>query len=121
MVEEQQPSRTAPIQLSDANADSTTPAAPEQPIVAVEKPAQSIEASQPGPEDTATTSEPKFELNPEFRIDPILSGDESGSIIAMAFDEFGNLIFSEEGGTLKVADLSIPFGQKRVTTACAAN
>ncbi len=118
-VDEEQRTRTAPIQLADANATSTTPPASDQPILMAEKPSPKTEESQPGPVDTATNAEPKFEINPEFRIDPVLSGDESGSIIAMAFDEFGNLIFSQEGGTLKVADLSIPYGQKRVSTVCA--
>ncbi len=73
---------------------------------------------QPGPDVAAKPAEPRFELGDEFEIDPVLGSDECGSIIAMAFDEWGYLIFSQEGGHLKIADLSIPYGEQRVATLC---
>jgi putative heme-binding domain-containing protein len=110
-------------QISDAvpaSSESKPEAAPSSKnvLVSTKSPQDQRSSPQPGPEDEAGASEPRFEIGKEFRIDPVLASDECGSIIAIAFDEWGYLIVSQEGGHLKIADLSIPFGEPRVATLC---
>ena len=47
----------------------------------------------------------RFQLPEKFSVDKVL-GSQAGSIIAMEFNEFGKLIISEEGGPLKLVDLT---------------
>ena len=58
----------------------------------------------------------RFKLDPEFRIQQMMSDEETGSVIAMAFDEFNRLIFSKEGGPLMIADMES--ADYRVRTLC---
>ncbi|MEZ6095755.1 MAG: hypothetical protein R3C03_16250 [Pirellulaceae bacterium] len=78
---------------------------------------QASDTNEPGPESTDSVV-PVFQTQDEFQVDAVMSGEETGSILAMTFDEFGHLIFSQEGGNLLIADLSIPFGETRVATLC---
>lgn len=42
----------------------------------------------------------RFRINQEFVVDEILNSDQVGSLINMAFNEFGHIIASQEGGPL---------------------
>ena len=46
----------------------------------------------------------RFEIDSEFSVEAVLSADETGSLIAMEFNEFGKLLLSREGGPLLIAD-----------------
>ena len=64
-------------------------------------------------------SKPKYTLPPKFTVEKVVSQKEAGSIIAMAFNEFGKLLVSEEGGPLKVIDLNQRPGKpERVKVLC---
>ncbi|MCA9264322.1 MAG: HEAT repeat domain-containing protein, partial [Planctomycetales bacterium] len=43
---------------------------------------------------------PSFSVAPGFHIEHVVGGTESGSLIAMAFNEFGQILASSEGGSL---------------------
>ncbi len=42
----------------------------------------------------------RFRIGREFKVDRVVSAEETGSLIAMSFDEFGNIVASREGGPL---------------------
>ncbi|MEZ6136201.1 MAG: HEAT repeat domain-containing protein [Pirellulaceae bacterium] len=42
----------------------------------------------------------RFQINPEFFVDEILDGEATGSLVNMAFNEFGHIIAAQEGGPL---------------------
>ena len=46
----------------------------------------------------------RFEIDSEFSVEVVLSDEETGSLIAMEFDEFGKMLLSREGGPLLIAD-----------------
>ena len=48
----------------------------------------------------------------DFSVTEVLSGDVTGSVIAMEFNEFGKLLLSREGGPLLIADLNAAQGDK---------
>ena len=61
----------------------------------------------------------RFRVSPEFRIEGVTSSDETGSLIAMAFDEFGNIIASrEQGPLLLIRDMDRDGITETVTTYC---
>ncbi|MFT7630843.1 MAG: glucose/arabinose dehydrogenase, partial [Mariniblastus sp.] len=63
--------------------------------------------------------ERKFEIDPEFTVQQVLGGDETGSLIAMEFNEFGKLLLSREGGPLLIADPTRQVGDPlRVRVYC---
>jgi putative heme-binding domain-containing protein len=67
----------------------------------------------------ATEEDPRFSIDPEFRIDEILSPDETGSLIALEFNEFGRLLLSREGGPLMIADINKRVGDPdRIRVYC---
>ena len=70
------------------------------------------------PAKPATKQEAKsrFKLDPEFRIQQIMSDEQTGSVIAMAFDEFNRLVFSQEGGPLMIAEMDL--SGNRIHTIC---
>ncbi len=45
----------------------------------------------------------RFRISREFRVDRLLDDPQTGSVIAIAFNEFGQLILSQEGGPLLIA------------------
>lgn len=49
---------------------------------------------------TAPKEEPRFQIMPGFAIQEVISAEKTGSLIAMAFNEFGNVVASQEGGPL---------------------
>jgi len=46
-----------------------------------------------------------IDANPEFSVTTVLSTQQAGSVIAMEFNEYGQLLMSREGGPLMIADL----------------
>jgi putative membrane-bound dehydrogenase-like protein len=42
----------------------------------------------------------RFDISPEFEVQQLLSSDQVGSLIACAFNEFGSMLCSKEGGPL---------------------
>jgi putative heme-binding domain-containing protein len=42
----------------------------------------------------------RFRVSPEFSVDEILGNEVTGSLICMAFNEFGHMVASQEGGPL---------------------
>ena len=59
----------------------------------------------------------RFAIDPEFRIDQILTDEEVGSVVAMEYNEFGKIYLSQEGGPLLIADPSLqPGDPNRVRT-----
>ena len=61
----------------------------------------------------------RFTIDPEFQIDQILTDEETGSIIAMEYDELGRILLSQENGGLLIADPSLqPGDPNRVRVFC---
>jgi putative heme-binding domain-containing protein len=48
----------------------------------------------------ATSSRERFSVDEGFTVEELLTDDETGSLIAMSFNEFGHIIASQEGGPL---------------------
>jgi len=42
----------------------------------------------------------RFNIGPEFNVQRVIDGEKTGSLIAMAFNEFGQIVASKEGGPL---------------------
>ncbi|HEX5105100.1 MAG TPA: heme-binding protein, partial [Pirellulaceae bacterium] len=42
----------------------------------------------------------RFTIDPQFEVQQVLAGDDTGSLIAMTFNEFGHILASKEGGGL---------------------
>ncbi len=55
-----------------------------------------------GNEVTLAGAEGRFRVTPEFHVEWVVDPEETGSLICMAFDEFGQLIASRENGPLVV-------------------
>lgn len=51
-------------------------------------------------EATKTSEHSRFQVNSEFAVDEILGNEVVGSLVTMAFNEFGHLIAAQEGGPL---------------------
>ncbi len=65
-------------------------------------------SSQTRQEETDPNESKRFQIDPEFIVEEILTPEETGSLIAMEFDEFGRLLLSREGGPLLIADPNRP-------------
>lgn len=52
-------------------------------------------------QENASLAGGRFTHDPAFEVEYIATHEETGSIIAMAFNEFGHILFSVEGGPLK--------------------
>ena len=69
--------------------------------------------------DLTAVKASRFDVSPEFTIGKVMSAKETGSLIAMEFNEFGKLLLSREGGPLLIADPSKPNGDPgRVRVYC---
>ena len=67
----------------------------------------------------AVVTDPRFEVDPEFVVQQVLSPEETGSLIAMEINEFGHLLLSREGGPLLIADPSQPLNHPaRIRVYC---
>lgn len=65
--------------------------------------------TQPAAEEAQPAAQKSdYTIAPEFKLQQILSNEQTDSIIAIAFNEFGRLIFSKEGGPLMIANLTLP-------------
>jgi len=53
-----------------------------------------------GDPDQRDSNFPEFNLRPGFQIQHVAGHNETGSLLAMAFDEFGQIYASQEGGPL---------------------
>jgi putative heme-binding domain-containing protein len=64
-------------------------------------------------------AEGRFLLGAEFRVESVIGPDEAGSLIAMAFNEWGEILASSEGGPLKlIVDKDNDGLVDKVTTYC---
>ena len=69
--------------------------------------------------DQTAVKPSRFNISTEFTINKVLSAGETGSLIAMEFNEFGKLLLSREGGPLLIADPSKPADdQNRIRIYC---
>ncbi|WP_237564815.1 DUF7133 domain-containing protein [Blastopirellula marina] len=64
------------------------------PVPPVGTPANNVSTSSEPQE------EPRFQIMPGFAIQEVISAEKTGSLIAMAFNEFGSVVASQEGGPL---------------------
>ena len=61
-----------------------------------------------GQKKTQTDTRRRFDVGTEFAVGKVFSAEETGSLIAMEFNEFGKLLLSREGGHLMIADPTKP-------------
>ena len=61
----------------------------------------------------------RFKVSQEFRVEPVVSPQDTGSLIAMAFNEFGDILASRENGPLLVVRSAKP-GRRRARWPCIA-
>ena len=78
-----------------------------------------------GPADGSSDSQPakqageRFTISDEFVVQQVMLAEETGSLIAMAFNEFNKLILSREGGPLLMADFARPQNDPaRISVIC---
>ena len=76
----------------------------------------------PNPDNNSTrpgTMEGRFTIDEEFKVQQVMLDSETGSVIAMAFNEFGQLILSKERGPLMLADITKEPGKPgRIRVLC---
>jgi putative heme-binding domain-containing protein len=61
----------------------------------------------------------RFKIAPEFRVEPVASAQDMGSLIAMAFNEFGDLLAARENGPLLLLhNPATADGTSRVSVYC---
>lgn len=58
----------------------------------------------------------RFKTLPEFSVEQVLSGEQTGSVIALAFNEFGEILASREGGPLLLIKDADHNGKPETTT-----
>ncbi len=88
-----EPKLGLPASPNQSNSTTTT-------VPAHQVSAAADKATQP----MVTDNRQRFEIDPEFTVQLVLSGNETGSLVAMEFNEFGKLLLSREGGPLLIAD-----------------
>ena len=66
--------------------------------------ADSVVAKSDGGFVKQTAGERLFEIPDGFEVESVLASEETGSLVAMEFNEFGSLLLSQEGGPLLIAD-----------------
>ena len=99
-------STTAKVAASETESDSNQ-------IVVLDRDASRRRTDEP------VVEQKRFEIDPEFQIDQILTDEEVGSIVAMEYDEFGRIYLSQETGGLLIADPSLqPGDPNRVRSYC---
>jgi len=65
------------------------------------------------------TTDERFRINPEFRVERIISDEQAGSLISMTFNEFGQILAGRENGPLLlIADTNNDEIADRVTVYC---
>lgn len=95
--------------------ESVAPPAPtDSAAVADAQPSENVK-----PAKVVKAKPSRFDVAPEFAVQTVLGPDETGSLIAMEFDEFGKLLLSREGGPLLIADPTKQLNDPlRVRTYC---
>ena len=107
-----QPSTTRPDRPAGTAAAGSNPAAGSaQNLPPIRQP------NRPNPQPD-NQPESQYKLAQGFALQQLMPSEETGSVIGMAFNEFGQLIFSREGSGLFLADLSIPYGRPRTMVLC---
>ncbi len=61
-------------------------------------------AKSEGVKAKRTADQRQFEIPNGFEVESVLASEETGSLVAMEFNEFGSLLLSQEGGPLLIAD-----------------
>ena len=98
---------------------SPSPSGNEQVELAESKPIDLKTTASENKRTLTQTPDQRFSVDSEFKIEQVMTDKETGSVIAMAFNEFGNLIMSREGGPLIVADVTKePGDPERVKVLC---
>ncbi|MEM9413228.1 MAG: hypothetical protein AAGA30_19115, partial [Planctomycetota bacterium] len=83
-----------------------------------QEPPAAVASSEDSSKQETETNE-RFEIDPEFDVQQVMGDNETGSLIAMALNEFGQLILSKEGGPLYLADVTKEPGQAgRIRVLC---
>ena len=72
-----------------------------QPLIPMRRVSSTTEKSK---RPTGPRNSGRFDIDPEFTVQLVLSGRETGSLVAMEFNEFGKILLSREGGPLLIAD-----------------
>ncbi|MEL7499245.1 MAG: c-type cytochrome [Planctomycetota bacterium] len=81
---------------------------------------KTVEEDAKQPSKKVADAKQRFEIDPEFKIQQIMTHEETGSVVAMEFNEFGKLLLSREGGPLMIADMSKPASHpSRIRTYCS--
>jgi putative heme-binding domain-containing protein len=83
-----------------------------------QSPQRSTAGNRPAAPQPDSAPESQYQLAAGFQLQQLMPAEETGSVIGMAFNEFGQLLFSREGGGVYLADLSIPYGQPRTLLLC---
>ena len=98
--------------------DSNANARKQSPVLNSAMPDQSANASS-GPKTRPGTMDGRFTIDDEFKVQQVMLDSETGSVIAMAFNEFGQLILSKERGPLLLADITKEPGKPgRIRVLC---
>lgn len=114
LTENSESVESAMKQRIEASSESKVPT---QQVVATNQPTFKIEAATKKAGKKNVNH--RFEISPEFAVEQVFGDDETGSLIAMEFDEFGKLLLSREGGPLLIADPSKPLNHPgRVRVYC---
>ena len=109
------PSRPVNQNFSSAGNLNSNTHSMESPLVTSQKRA----VAKPNPKTKEEDLKARFKIDDEFRVEQVMLDDETGSLIAMAFNEFGELILSREGGPLLLADVTKEPGETgRIRTLC---
>ena len=81
---------------SATNKQTSNRTTPRKPTVKVNSMARMVNQIRNG----SAGSEPRFRLPEGFQVEHVAGGEETGSLIAIAFNEFGHILISREGGPL---------------------
>ena len=120
---------TSPAQpntnLAQTNQDQTSPSSAQLtqnlPQATTKPAASEPVASQAVAADNSNELLERFEISNEFSVQQVMLDNETGSLIAMTFNEFGKLLLSVENGPLLIADPTKPLNDPtRIRVLCDA-
>ncbi len=88
-------------------------------LAATEASQAASSTTESGSTQRVVAAKERFVISPEFSVQQIMSHEETGSLIAMEFNEFGKVLLSREGGPLLIADVTKPVKHPaRIRTYC---
>lgn len=90
---------TAPWDTAEPVAASAGPEEPSQSAAAAESDPAAA-AQGPNPLPVAVQQPSPFHVDAQFDVQTLLGNDSTGSLVAMAFNEFGHVVAAREGGPL---------------------